>query len=62
MIKHICDCGNDNVDIMSVVETVSEVNGCQISGVEITYVCSSCGNTDKDHRYLYQLDKISLKV
>ena len=57
MIKHICHCGSENVEIMSVVETVNKVDGLQISGVNITYICNDCGNTQKDHQYLYKLKK-----
>ena len=37
------------------VETVNKVDGLQISGVNITYIYNDCGNTQKDHQYLYKL-------
>lgn len=57
MIKNICKCGSENVEIMSVVETISECDGLKIPGVNITYICNDCGYSEKDHQHLYKLDK-----
>lgn len=57
MIKHICGCGSENVEIMSVVETINEVDRLKIPGVNITYICSACGYFDVEIHYLYKLDK-----
>lgn len=57
MIKHICKCGSENVEIMSVVETIDEIAGLKLSGVNITYICNDCGYSEKEHNHLYKLDK-----
>ena len=57
MIKHICECGSENVEIMSVVESIDKCDGLKIPCVNITYICNDCGYSEKDHQYLYKLDK-----
>lgn len=57
MIKHICGCGSENVEIMSVVETIDRRDGLKIPCVNITYICNDCGYSKKDHQHLYKLDR-----
>lgn len=54
MIKHICTCGNENIDIMSVVEDFHNHNNQKIPYVKITYVCPNCGCGDYEESYLYK--------
>lgn len=54
-IKNICcRCKSENVDIMSVKERTIISDNKKISTVDITYVCTDCGNTEKINEFLYK--------
>jgi len=55
-INHVCICGSESVDIMSVVEKTLEKDNKTIPIVEITYVCK-CGNSQSETHYLYKTNK-----
>lgn len=57
MIKHICGCGSENIEIMSVVKTINELDVFKIPYVNITYICNDCGYSEKEHHYLYESEK-----
>lgn len=53
-IKHICKCGNKDIDIMSVCEITKVFKDKHIPMVEITCICSACGATKVEEAYLYK--------
>ena len=55
-MKLICKCGSENAKIMSVKETIDGVDGLQMPGVNITYICNDCGYSHKEYQYLYKLE------
>lgn len=52
-MKLLCDCGSNNMDIMSIEEKDSKV-------VEINYICNDCGCIETDYRYLYKKEETQI--
>lgn len=54
-IIHICEkCNSKNVDIVSVRETSCTVDDIFIPSVDISYVCTDCGNVYTINEFLYK--------
>ena len=57
-IKYICcKCGGKNVDIMSVVERTINSDNKKIPTVDITYICTDCGNSESKNEFLYKTNE-----
>ena len=54
-IKYICcKCGSENVGIMSVIERTINSGNKKIPTVDITYICTDCGNLESKNEFLYK--------
>lgn len=54
-IKNVCcKCKSENVDIMSVKERTIISDNKKIPTVDITYICTDCGNTENINEFLYK--------
>lgn len=57
-IKYICSkCKSENVEIMSVVERTINSDNKKIPTVDITYICTDCGNTESKNEFLYKTNE-----
>lgn len=41
-IRHICDCGSNRVEIVSIRENIKFENGEETPIAEVTYFCPTC--------------------
>lgn len=54
-IKYVCcKCKSENVDIMSIKERTIISDNKKIPTVDITYICTDCGNTENINEFLYK--------
>lgn len=61
-ISHICEkCNSNNVDIFSVRETSHIIDDIFIPSVDISYVCTDCGNVYTTNEFLYGLKQNNRK-
>lgn len=60
-MKIVCDCGSENVSIMSVEEGIVKCDNKIISTADITYICNDCGKMETKSEYLYKMKYVKLK-